>query len=400
MSWILGISADNPLSEPTISKLQSVHPHALHVVHAPGLYIAFGGIPETCIYGPPASRPGVDDSGWVVVGSGIRREEGGCTLVAVKEWNTILSAPCPDLQGLDGHFAIVRWRRDGLDLYTDHLGLRSLFLFEFKGGLAFSTRPDWLARMHPHTEINFSSFGSQWLTFHRLSEEFILNGIEHLGAGVVATRATGRLSIRRQAWHPASGPGETGGMMEVLGSFLNPVLGAGETLSLGLSGGLDSRVLLGSIIGRGSPNCSVHTFGPQADLDVRIAHRLAAGMKIPMLHYHDPLPDAETCIALSRDYAAQLSVTEPASSAMHMRYFPRLRCLGKIVIDGGFGELARRQYFNRLRTLGSRAVRSASPAKISSYLRVNRSDIFSPDVCRIMEAGLRRQIAQRWEEMA
>ena len=75
-------------------------------------------------------------------------------------------------------------------------------------------------------------------------------------------------------------------------------------------------------------------------------------------HYCDPLPDPHTCLEHLRSYVAQVHLVEPASTWSKLRYYPVLRERGHLVIDGGYGEFGRRQFFNRVVRLGRAAVRA------------------------------------------
>jgi hypothetical protein len=63
-----------------------------------------------------------------------------------------------------------------------------------------------------------------------------------------------------------------------------------------------------------------------------------------------------------------------------------------MLIDGGMGEIARRQFMNRLLIRGRNALRKKDPHVISSYLRTQRASIFNPQVTSVMQNGAERQI--------
>jgi hypothetical protein len=82
-----------------------------------------------------------------------------------------------------------------------------------------------------------------------------------------------------------------------------------------------------------------------------------------------------------------------------LRYFPRLHAENKVIIDGGFGEIARRQFLNRLWLKGKPALRNGDPAAIYPYLHVPRPNLFAPEVLQIMRRETEEQIAALWREM-
>jgi len=70
-----------------------------------------------------------------------------------------------------------------------------------------------------------------------------------------------------------------------------------------------------------------------------------------------------------------------------------------VIIDGGFGEIARRQFLNRLWLKGKPALRNGNPAAIYPYLHVQRPNVFVPEVLQIMRQGTEEQIAALWRGM-
>jgi hypothetical protein len=58
---------------------------------------------------------------------------------------------------------------------------------------------------------------------------------------------------------------------------------------------------------------------------------------------------------------------------------------GKIIIDGGSGEIARRRYLNRLLIFNKKAILDRNPQGIIKYLRLNKANIFSTDFIRQLE---------------
>jgi hypothetical protein len=91
------------------------------------------------------------------------------------------------------------------------------------------------------------------------------------------------------------------------------------------------------------------------------------------------LPDSHTLFSLAQKFAAENILVEPVSSIVRLRHYAWLRHEGYAVIDGGLGELARRQYLNRLAKLGSTALREKNLPRILSLIRHPRAEIFTQE---------------------
>jgi hypothetical protein len=174
-------------------------------------------------------------------------------------------------------------------------------------------------------------------------------------------------------------------------TFCNPDLRGHEGVSLGLSGGLDSRVLFSSCRRKDKP-FEVFTFGDAQEPDVQVAKQIAVSEGVPISHFDDPVPDADSCVEMMKEYAAVACINMPVSSIIRLRYFDRLRHRKRLMIDGGFGELSRRQYLNRLYWKGKKALLSNDVQSIVPYLMVPRAHVFTEEVERSMRLGLEEEL--------
>lgn len=164
-----------------------------------------------------------------------------------------------------------------------------------------------------------------------------------------------------------------------------------DGISLGLSGGLDSRALFSSLL-HNKLAFDVYVFGCQQEADVQIAKRIAHDEGICISHFDDPIPASDDCIRMMKEYAGQACVSMPVSSIIRLRYFDRLRLRNRIMIDGGFGELCRRQYLNRLLWKGQWALKSGDVRSIIPNLSVPRAPIFTEEIRKSMEEGVETEL--------
>ena len=395
MSWVFGFIGTS-LSPTLRERLVALHDKPLHRAEDTGLYVRGGGLPETCYGGHLPDEP---DGRWLVVGLGIRRHDDRCTFLNAGAWQQRLSQPSPDFASLDGHFVALRWRPGRLEAFTDQLGTRTLYLAALPEGVAFSTRLDWLTALRGHAEIDFAAFGAHWLTFNQLSTTGLVRGIQRLGPGGHALWRAGRLKIAERPWMPEIDEQDQDGasFARTLSALVRPKNGSGVMVTLGLSGGLDSRLLLALRMRQlGRAPAFTHVFGSGHHPDVRVAWRIAEGEQCIQYRFHQPVPDADGCLALLRNQVAQTQAVSAASSVMGLRYYGALHEKGLIMLDGGLGEAARRQFMNRFLRRGRPALHSGDPAAILPYLRVPRANIFNADTRAAMEQGAQQQIAALW----
>jgi hypothetical protein len=337
--------------------------------------------------------------GWILLGLGIVRHREYSTVLSNHDWQSILSSETPHLQTLDGHFVAVKWGSSKIQCFTDQLGLRTLYLAKLERGFALSSRLDWLARLASKSEIDFEIFGSAWLTFNQLSSESPMRGIHRLGPGGYAECTPSTIHIENRPWTPRFFKESDHSTTSILQALTRPRGMQTHYVSLGLSGGLDSRVLLALMLSNREREFYLHTFGNPEDPDVSISERLADSEALERIHFNDVVPSTDTCLAMLREYVGQAGVIEPASSILKLRYYSQLHAQQKMMIDGGFGEIGRRQYLNRLLLRGKKAIQAGKTELILPYLQMPRGFIFLEDIRNIMYRGTERQIQSIWDEM-
>lgn len=385
MSWIYAIIGSGQAALAPL-RVEQIHMTPLLVVRRPWLYLAAGGIPDTCLYKAPEVG---NENGWAVVGLGIEVSDIGARLMDVKDWARVLSKDTPWNASLNGHFAAIRWKNRQVECFTDELGQRTLYFAKWKDSICVSTRVDWVARTTGHSEIDFSSLGSKWLTFNQLDYGSCVSGIGRLGPrGHAVFKNESILKNEAVPWLPDFGNGSIDGGIAILTSLLRGAMGhSGRQVSLGLSGGIDSRLVLAELLAVEGHRFGVHTFGSPDDPDVVVSASIANKLGLDREYLDEPLPDVNRSVEMLKAYATQACFVEPASSFVKLRYYPALRQRGRLLIDGGFGEIARRQYLNRVARFGRSALRSRNTSKLFSLVRVDRGDIFADDLKDVLLRG-------------
>ena len=103
------------------------------------------------------------------------------------------------------------------------------------------------------------------------------------------------------------------------------------------------------------------------------------------------MPEQHECLALLREHVAYTQVVSPASSVLGLSHYPELRARDAVMIDGGFGELYRRQYMNRLLHRGRSALLAGDVHSVLPHLAFDRADVFEPDISTLMRRGALEQ---------
>lgn len=393
MSWILGFSGAS-LSPTLRERLVALHPPALRVVKDATCYLAAGGLPETCCAGPLAQDAGA----WAVVGLGIRLHDDHCTFLDTADWQALLSRQQPDVHALNGHFVAVRYQHGRLDCFTDPMGTRSLYFTEVgeERGLVFSTRLDWLARLRGDANIDFSVFGSHWLSFNQWSNRSLVEDIVRVGPGTHFTINAPGFSLSETPWLPDINESDRDGsrFTRVLSALTHPRSHNGREISLSLSGGMDSRLVLAM---RSDVDLiRTHTFGPEDLPDATVARRMAHGEGVEHLALHTSIPDADTCLTMLYEHMAATQAISPASAVVGLSHFPALHAQGFTIIDGGMGEITRRKFLDRLLLFNRRALQKSNIAAMLPYLRFHGPDFFSAETKQVMEQGFLEEVASLW----
>ncbi len=394
MSWILAaINTPANVSE-TARGLVRQTPSSLFESRSESHFIAAGGIAETCHYNQDHEA----ENGWIVVGLGLQLHIAthSCTTLSQSDWQHILTQDTPPLPK-DGHFAIIKWQHGKIEAFTDALGTRPLYYAKIGDGLIVSTRLDWVTQLAGTHEIAFSNFGSQWLAFNQLDFAPLIKGTGRLGSKGHLRFEQGKLRVHHTPWSPDTIQHQKPDFKQTLKAFTNPVLPEPLTLSLGLSGGLDSRTLL-ALIKRPSTT-SLHTFGSEEKADVRIAIDIAKSIDFPHVLLHEGVPAPDECLQLLQHQVAQTQAMTNASAVLGLRYYDALRNNNRAIIDGGFGEAARRQFMNRLLRQGKRVLKQQNFEAILPFIATPRADLFNSEIQQRMEAGVARQFKQAWQDL-
>ena len=397
MSWVLGYIGER-LALTRRAELWALHDPLRHITETDGFYLATGGAPFSCQFGTVQVAGKTDPSGWCVVGMGMKVEGGAAVCLGAVDWTGVLARPVPDFTGLDGHFIALRWEAGQVEAFSDALGLRTLYVSRQPTGILFSTRLDWI-RKAQGGGLDFEAMGGAWLTRGALPDESPVQGVRRLGphGRAVLTPSDARLSCR--FWTPPTVEPSEEALEAALRAFVHVRPPSDKPVSLALSGGLDSRLLLALRAPDARDRFGVHVFGPQEDPDVEISRRLADAENLPHRLLEEPLQPLELLWPQLRGFLAQATLFSQASTFLHQRHYPLLAHDTGALLDASNGELARRLYFYPPKRGWRAALRSGDPARFVPYLLKPHAPFFTPEAVAEMRRGVVRQTEKLWANL-
>ncbi|NOX89756.1 MAG: hypothetical protein GXO77_12070 [Calditrichaeota bacterium] len=391
MSWIFAYIGNTNTVQDGFRKIHGEH---LYKYGGDNFYIAAGGNKNTCF----AGTNNTNKKGFIVVGSGI--DQSNPSFLNSKDWEASLENNF-DVKKTDGHFVIVKWNNDIFEAVTDILGLRDIYLCRSEERIILSTKIEWFKNF-TELEVDFSVFGSRWLLFNQISSESIFKGIRRITSGhkLIVNKSDLSITETKTEFMPREDSNINFDFFEkkLSGLTLFPLFD-NKNLSLSLSGGMDSRVLLSFLLKNKSDNWDVHTFGPKDHPDRIIVERIVGDLKIKHKFLYLPLPSKDEIISDLKQYIGFSLVSQPASGIVQLNNYSYFFDKDYVIIDGGFGEIWRREFLNRLQFQGKKALKNLNASEIVKYLSVYRSNIFSVEIDKIMKEGCINQLERIISEL-
>lgn len=401
MSWIFGCFSEN-IDESTAKIFESIHTMPIQLFKTTSLYLAVGGNKNAAFTSKDLDQVVDESKSWVVSGVGLITDGQNQKIMSSTDWSKLLETDNFNVEKLNGHFVVVIWGNDrSVKIYNDIIGLRTIYVSHQKNQIIFSTELAWVTKNLNFPKINLEVLGSRWLTFNQLSHSCLINGVERLSAGGKIEIKNSRINNEKGNWIPKITDATEESFSNGVGSFLFPQSKLDYPITLGLSGGLDSRTLLALAFRNTSKklneNFQIHSFGDKSDPDYLIAAEISKKIGIEHTLLSTNITYDEDFIRKLSNYSSNALLVEPVSAFLKNIYFDDQYFLDKIVIDGANGEIARRQFYNRLFLKGKNDLEKRNVNNIFKHLRVNRADVFIPEVTTEMENGCLRDIENIFE---
>jgi hypothetical protein len=384
MSWIFGYFGNK-----NHQLFESPKP-PLHSYKNSNLILYCGGNHQTLFFKSNQEN----STCWGVAGVGLHPSGNGYKLLDTSDWNKYLNTDNVNLDTVNGHFIAIKYYNDELQIFTDELGLREIYLVELPGGIGFTTSIDWL-KYFIQPEIDLHHFGSRWLMQNQVSQESIAKNVKRV-VGANAIIKNGQFSIQQISWQPNIELKNGSQLFE--NTFTNFLSIKDKKIYLSLSGGLDSRLLLSYLLSGDVSTWDTHTFGDPEHPDSKIASKLLKSINRENEIINEELPSVDKLIEIIKAYAIHSIVTNPVSSILNLRFYNRIADQNRVIIDGGFGEIWRREFANKLLFLGKKAIQDKNPERLFELLNNSKADIFSAEVLEEMKNGAIEQIEKLFSD--
>ena len=385
MSWIFGFAGN--LSEQKKLGLSSLYPQPSVKIDEPRLFIAAGGTEYTFSYFP--------ERNWIVLGLGIETGAGHSRIMLPDNWEKKIAGN--SFRDPQGHYLIIKWNNDKINFFSDYIGLRTVYFFKHKTGIYFSTNLEWITSVMEKVEIDFTQFGSRWMTFNQLSNSSFIYDVEKLPPASSAEIKSGVLNIETDNWFPDLNSSTPGNLFDVIKEFLSIEIPEKLKLSFGLSGGLDSRFLLSFLLQDKNYKYNIHSFGYNDDADLQIAKRISDQLALKC-HFIQPHGmGSGQFLNKAGEYIASVQMAEPISSYMKLSVLNDRYFQDKFLIDGALAEFARRQFLNRLLIKGKNALLNKKYPEVIKQLKVPKPKIFKEAFEEMMLESASEQLKNIYE---
>lgn len=299
---------------------------------------------------------------------------------------------------IDGHYAGLSITAGSFIFFTDPLGLREIFFFETEDKIYFSTRLNLILKLGKF-EIDFNVFGSRWMLLNQISSESIVKNIKRVNCGSIASIRNKELSIKKFDWLPEENEKSTSSIefSDLVKKYFFRSKDY-QKLSLSLSGGLDSRMLLSLLLKQKNIDWSAHTFSNSNSADEEVSRKLAAHFHFPLNIIKPPELSMVELFDYIKNYIADTYLAESAFNAVNLLGYDNLPD-NEIIIDGGFGEVWRREFFLKLLLKNRKAVADFDPLILTKNMLLFRSEIFNKDTTDLMFDSSMNQIIELMKEI-
>ncbi len=338
---------------------------------------------------------------YFISGIGISSNNGISKIMDVSDWQKVLKNNTETILNTDGHYVIIKIEKTAVTIYTDKLGLRDIYVRELDNKIIFSTKVEWLTYFE-NIELDYNIFGSRWLLHNQISHKAIFKNYKRLLAGNVATidfRYNYKITYQQYNIEYSQNHISSSEIEADLLSLVNLKVRESQKLSLSLSGGMDSRVLLSLLKNNRIEFFETHSFGNPNHPDCLVAKKIIDDLGIPHYHYNGYNLKTDDLIRDLKVYTIDNVVNNAASSILQLNNYKYLSNRNLIVVDGAPGEIWRNEYFFMMFLKGKKELLAGNINAIISFLSMQRADIFNEEINLQMQNGLIHQFEEAFTHL-
>ena len=322
--------------------------------------------------------------GWISLGTGLIEKYNKFKIMNAELWDeTYSSGHFPKA----GHFLFITWDENKLKIKNDSLGVRDLYYYKKNDILLFSSKVNEIVKFFSDLTIDFEAIGGDYILGERLSYKTEIKEIKKIGPDTIAEFTQNRILISKQYTLLDRDKSLYGNISEYFKQLFT--ISDDYKISLGLSGGVDSRILLAYLL-RNKINFTTHSFGLTNDKDNIVARQMAD--KIGFENHIYNTFDSSKIISM---FANFLSFNPFNTGLDRVPYYYDLSDFGSkdyVFIDGQFGEFIRNELYKKVRILET--IRRLNDKNLLKIMKHSIPPIFSGEILNIMQRGAEIQIAE------
>ncbi|PID62542.1 MAG: hypothetical protein CR986_01285 [Ignavibacteriae bacterium] len=298
---------------------------------------------------------------------------------------------------LDGHFIHLKFENEKLKIQNDIFGLRDLYFINSKEQFIFSSRIDLLAKHLKKLSLKSANFSSLWLTNFQLSHNSILNEIQRLGPGGKILIDKNQINIHNNKFKKIGSIQNPKEIFQNLLSEFCLIQSEYDKSSLGLSGGIDSRIVLSFLL-KEKDNFVCHSILNEEDKDLKVSKEICEKLNIELNLIEREkinLTDYENDIL---NFYQNISPVIPLTQLLDFGIFGVNYLKNYLILDGGFGGFFRGQYLKKIRLQGYEKFNLDNWQNVKKNLYAPKPKIFNKDFISILERDLDESVIRFMEK--
>lgn len=277
-----------------------------------------------------------------------------------------------------GHFIHLNYFDNQLEIRNDIFGLRELYYLETDKGFIFSTRIDLLNLEQKETTFNPKEFSSLWLTHFQLSNKSIFGKIKKLGPGGKILYDGKSLKVFNKIFEKTNISNAKSQFPEIINKYCFNNEENDHNISLALSGGIDCRLILTQLL-TGKKKFRCHTYINEENKDLKLSKIICKEFDIEQKLIERETFDISKYEETILNYYKQILPVIPLTQLLDFGIFGVKYLSNHLILDGGFGEFYRRQFFSRLYLKGYKIFNRDHFSVVKNSFMAPKPDIFNKE---------------------
>lgn len=286
-----------------------------------------------------------------------------------------------------GHFVHLKYCESKLEITNDDFGLRDIYFIDLEDKFIFSTRLDLLNSIDSKHSLSEKEFSSAWLTNFQLTNNSIINGVNKLGPAGKIVVEHGRLFTTNELFDSTKAESSNELFVRAISNYSKNELEPSKSISLALSGGIDSRLIL-SILLNNFQKFDCHTLLNEENNDIQIAKKLCSEFEINHTLLKREAKNISELESEILTYYKSIPPIIPLTQLFDFAFHGKDYLQNKLILDGGFGGFYRRQYLNKMFFKGPKYFTINNVSEVTNLLLAPKPNIFNLEFHDLIENQL------------